>query len=61
MQLKHSSLIVKVSVEATSLYFNPWHILKETTKLVGPFESMPKEPWHPGKGAKPDCVYPTQQ
>ena len=31
-------------------------MLKETTKLVGPFETMPQEPWYPRKGAKPDHV-----
>ena len=55
-QLEHSSHIVQVGVEATCLHFNPWHILKETTKLAGPFGIMPQESWHPGKGAKPDCV-----
>ena len=29
---------------------------EEATELVGPFRSMPQEPWHPGKGAKPDCI-----
>ena len=32
------------------------NILKETPKPVGPFETMPHEPLHPGKGTKPDCV-----
>ena len=31
-------------------------ILKETTKPAGPFGTMPPEPWHPGKDAKPDLV-----
>ena len=31
-------------------------ILKETTKPAGPFGTMPQEPWHPGKDAKPDRV-----
>ena len=22
----------------------------------GPLRTIPQEPWHPGKGAKPDCV-----
>ena len=35
-------------------HFKPWHILKETTKLAGPFGTMPQEPWHSGKGGKPD-------
>ena len=26
------------------------------TEPVGPFGTMPQEPWHPGKGAKPDRV-----
>ena len=55
-QLNHSSQIVMVGVEATCLHFNPWRILKETTEPAGPFETMPQEPWHPGKGAKPDHV-----
>ena len=36
--------------------FNPWRILKETTEPAGPFGTMLQEPWHPGKGAKPDRV-----
>ena len=56
MQLEHSSHIVKVGVEATCLHFNPWRILKETTKLAGPFGTILQEPWHPGKGAKSDHV-----
>ena len=55
-QLEHSSHIVKVGVEATSEHFKPWHILKETSKLMGPFGTMPQELWHPEKGAKPDRV-----
>ena len=31
-------------------------ILKETTKSLGVFGTMPQEPWHLGKGAKPDRV-----
>ena len=31
-------------------------MLKETNKPVGPFGTMPEEPWHPGKGAEPDRV-----
>ena len=34
----------------------PWCILKTTTEPVGPFGTMSQEPWHPGKGAKPDHV-----
>ena len=34
----------------------PWHILKETTEPGGPFATMPQEPWHPGKGAKPSHI-----
>ena len=49
MQLEHHSHIVKSGVEAT-------RILKETTKPMGPFGTMPQEPWHPGKGGKPDCI-----
>ena len=26
------------------------------TDLAGPFGTMPQEPQHPGKDAKPDCV-----
>ena len=26
------------------------------TEPAGPFGTMPQEPWHPGKGAKPDRV-----
>ena len=46
----------QVGVEATCLHFNPWSILKETTKPAGPFRTMPQEPWHLGKDAKPNCV-----
>ena len=56
VQLEHNSHIVKVSIKATCYHFKPWHILKETTKPACPFWTMPQEPWHPGKGAKPDCV-----
>ena len=56
MQLEHSSHIIKVSVKATCLHFNLWCILKETTEPAGPFGTMPQEPWHPGKGAKPDRI-----
>ena len=31
-------------------------ILKETTEPAGPFGTMPQEPWHPGKDAKPNRV-----
>ena len=31
-------------------------ISKETTEQAGPFGTMPQEPWHPGKDAKPDCI-----
>ena len=31
-------------------------MLKETTELKGPFGTMPQEPRHPGKVAKPDRV-----
>ena len=55
-QLEHSSHIVKVGVETTGLHLNPWHTLKETTKTVGTFGTMPQEPWHPGKGTKPNCI-----
>ena len=54
--LEHCSYIVRISVEATCWHLNPWYILKETTKLAGPFGTMPQKPWHPGKGAKPDCT-----
>ena len=50
MQLGHSSHIVRVSVKTTCCHFNPWHILKETTELAGPFGTRPQKPWHPGKG-----------
>ena len=26
------------------------------TEPASQFGTMPQEPWHPGKGAKPDCV-----
>ena len=55
-QLEHSNHIVKVGVEATCWHFKPWRILKETTEPAGPFGTMPQEPWHPGKDAKPDHV-----
>ena len=38
------------------LHFKLWHILKETTELVTPFGTMSQEPWHPGNGAKLDCI-----
>ena len=53
---EHSSHMVEVSVEVTCWHFKPWHILKEATEPAGPFGTMPQGPWHPGKGAKPDCV-----
>ena len=28
----------------------------EMIEPAGTFGTMPQEPWHPGKGAKPDCV-----
>ena len=52
VQLEHSSHIVKVGVEVTCYHFKPWHILKETTKPVGQFGTMPQG-W---KGAKPDHI-----
>ena len=55
-QLEHSNDIVKVGVKATCKHFKPWHILKETIKPADPFETIPQEPRHPGKGAKLDCV-----
>ena len=55
-QLEHSSHIVNVDVEATCQHFKPWRIWKEMTKPAGPFGTMPQEPWHPGKDAKPDRV-----
>ena len=30
--------------------------IKGYNRLAGPFGTMPQEPWHPGKGAKPDHV-----
>ena len=56
VHLRHCSHIVKVGVEATYYNFNPWRILKETTEPMGPFKTMPHEPWHRGKSAKPDRV-----
>ena len=56
VQLVHCSHIVTVSVETTSLHFNPWHILKETTKPGVPFGIMPEKPWHSCKSAKPDHI-----
>ena len=38
------------------LHFKPWHILMKTTELVTPFGTMSQEPWHPGNGAKLDCI-----
>ena len=55
-QLEHSSHIVKVSVEATCQCFKSWGIMKEMTKLAGPFWTMPQEPWHHGKGDKLDHI-----
>ena len=31
-------------------------LLKATTEPAGPFGTMPYEPWHSEKGAKPDCI-----
>ena len=42
-QLEHSCHIIiskVITVEATQLHFNPWHILKETIKPAGPFGTM---------------------
>ena len=36
--------------------YMPCCILKEITELGGPFGTMPQEPLHSEKGAKPDCV-----
>ena len=55
-QLEHSSHIVNAGVEATWYHFKPWRIFKETTEPADPFGTMPLEPWHPGKDAKPDRV-----
>ena len=55
-QLEYGSHIVTVSVEATCQLFKPWRILKDTMEPAGPFETMPQEPWHPGKGAKLDRI-----
>ena len=41
---------------ATTLLSGSRRILKETTETVGPFGTMPQEPWHPGIGTKLDCV-----
>ena len=30
--------------------------IEGTTKLAGLFGTMPQEPWHPAKGAKPDRI-----
>ena len=30
--------------------------IKDTGELAGPFVTMPKEPWHPGKFAKPGRI-----
>ena len=30
--------------------------MKEIIELAGPFGTLPQEPSHPGKGAKPDCI-----
>ena len=43
-QLERISTIVKVNVEGTCLPFNPWSILKETTKPAGPFRTMRLNP-----------------
>ena len=56
VQLEYSIHIVMVRVDATWSHFNPWCILKETTKLAGPFGTMPQKPWHSRKGAKPNRV-----
>ena len=48
--------MVKVGAKTTCLHFNPWRTLKKTTEPVGIFGTMSQEPWHPGKGAKPDCI-----
>ena len=56
VKLEHSSQIVKVDVEATCWYFNPWHILKVRTELAGPFGTIPQKPWHLGNSTKLDRV-----
>ena len=55
-QLEHISDIVNVGVEATCWHFKPWRILKKTTEPADQFGTIPQEPWHPGKDAKPDHV-----
>ena len=30
--------------------------MKEIIERAGPFGTLPQEPSHPGKGAKPDCI-----
>ena len=56
VQLEYSIHIVTVRVDAAWSHFNPWCILKETTKLAGPFGTMPQKPWHSRKSTKPDRV-----
>ena len=47
---------VKVGVEATCSHFNPCCILREMTKLAGPFGTVPRKPWHRGNNAKTDHI-----
>ena len=56
VQLEHSSDIVKVGVAATCYTSSPDVYWKKMTKPAGPYGTMPQEPWHPGKGAKPNCI-----
>ena len=48
VQLEHSNHRVQVGVEATCPHFNPSRVLTEITEPVGPFGTMPQEPWHHG-------------
>ena len=47
---KFDSKITRVLISSKAV------TLKETIEPAGLFETMPQEPWHPGKGAKPDFV-----
>ena len=50
-------LVLKQKLHQYGIEGNTKNILKEITEPVGvPFRTMPQEPWHAVKGAKPGCI-----
>ena len=49
-------ITIKKCVFLFTWYLFKVNLLKETTKQTSSFGTMPQEPWHPGKGAKLDCI-----